>query len=1193
MANLLNPYIAGAPVVESSMFFGRQDVFNWIERSLAGKYVDHTLIIHGQRRVGKTSVLKQIPNHLSNRYIHVYLDIQGRTQTTLDRFLWWMAREIVRTLRSEWGRIISVPEQGAFSQDSEFFHTQFLPALRPHLLDQVLLLTLDEFDILGQSETMESLDKSLTDYFSRLFEIENLNFIFSIGSSGKKLENMQAAYTEFFKAALYKKISFLEKDECCQLITCPVAGVLAYDPDAVERIYQITSGHPYYTQLICYELFSTCQKEDKHSILRADVEAILPAVVERGTVNLKFVWDEVSELEKWALACLAQMEEGADFAALAAELRDQLVRFSEPDLNSALLHLQEKDVLSADLRFIVSLMRLWLHINRPIERVRQELVEINPIANRFIEIGDEYKERSSDHDAIRSYQQALAADPGNLKAQVSIAEVYLAQKDYAQAAQTYERALGIDPEGIMARSGFCQAHLELGEDALARGDVTIAIDHLRRVVDVNPDHSEVRQRLADILCRQAEELFARGEATGALKAFHAATHYTPEDEKLLERYNQVCSQVKGRVLAELLEQASAEWKRQNWSQAISCLEDYLQFEPDSEEVRSRIKDLRHQQRLSQLTEFKAQAQAMEKSERWDEAIHAWQEYQVLGPEDPSEPEKAIQKAQLFGGLAESYEQAQAALQVREYSRAIQLLQGVITQEPSYKDAARLLSGAIVVERKHRPAWLNPWAVAAFLFIAATIIALVSWKDLRILLTKLTFRSPIASTTQPVEGGILNPDRTQLATSPTAPVKTAISSFTPTSPPTMTSIPSWVADFADPVLKSVAGMQPVFQDDFSYDTQWMDLYGNLEEKKGTTFNGVYRLTSSIGKTIQRLPCQVREYVLEFDLQPQEFSGEEATFGVVLRGDASGKHYLFEVDPGNHVYRFKRMFFGDYTAEVIAEGVLPELNPYSPTNIKVLDSGDQLAFLWNDDPLSSFTNLSFEGMGVGLSLSAGTGTAVVEIDNLKLWDLYPIDIPSWVDELALPALNYIRSHPPDFSDEFSKPGVIWDVRSYNENKITGYYNFSDFIQNGTLRFDVGQNINYKFFRKFTDTLYWAFQFDILPGISEGRVGINFRGNQLVFIDLHPGMCMWENGIDEISDIKRGEFPSTGGKPLRILMIVQGDHSIFYLNEKFLTHYQGLPPDNIVAPEKFQFRIHTDLNTMHAVALDNFKYWALEAP
>ena len=65
---MYNPYIAGAPVTEANMFFGREDVFRWIERSLTGKYVNHILVVHGQRRVGKTSVLKQLPSQLPQRW---------------------------------------------------------------------------------------------------------------------------------------------------------------------------------------------------------------------------------------------------------------------------------------------------------------------------------------------------------------------------------------------------------------------------------------------------------------------------------------------------------------------------------------------------------------------------------------------------------------------------------------------------------------------------------------------------------------------------------------------------------------------------------------------------------------------------------------------------------------------------------------------------------------------------------------------------------------------------------------------------------------------------------------------------------------------------------------------------------------------------------------------------------------------
>jgi len=100
------------------MFFGRQDVFSWIERSLSGKYVDHTLVLHGQRRVGKTSVLKQISNFLPDRYIRVFFELQGRTNTTLDRFLWWLAREIARILKQERNITIPRPDRDDFKADT-------------------------------------------------------------------------------------------------------------------------------------------------------------------------------------------------------------------------------------------------------------------------------------------------------------------------------------------------------------------------------------------------------------------------------------------------------------------------------------------------------------------------------------------------------------------------------------------------------------------------------------------------------------------------------------------------------------------------------------------------------------------------------------------------------------------------------------------------------------------------------------------------------------------------------------------------------------------------------------------------------------------------------------------------------------------------------------------------------------------
>jgi basic membrane protein A len=648
----LNPYIAGSPVTDAKMFFGREDIFDWIEHSLAGQYADHILVIHGQRRVGKTSVLKQLPHRLPDRYIPVFFDLQGRTRTTLDRFLWWLARETVRVLKQDRQVILPLPEQEAFAQDPEHMEGRFLPELRRLLPDHNLLLTFDEFDTLEEAEVREALGRPLTETLRRLMGREGLNFIFSIGSSGRKLENMQASYTEFFKAALYRKVSFLGQQQAYDLITRPVEGLLEYQPEAVQAIYAITSGHPYFTQLICHELFALCQKTAQRTVSPAEVTGVLDDVIERGTVNLKFVWDEASDLERWALAGLAQREAGASTRALGQVLSRQRVRFDDPDLESALVRLRDKDVLTAKNDFVIQLMRRWLQKNRPLDQVRDELVERNPIASRYLEIGLEYLDTGLEDKALESFGQVLEIDPQHLGAQVRIAEVHLRQGRHAEAAAEFERALAIDEEDVAARSGLCDARLALGDQALARGRAKEALAAFRQVMGINPEHGEARQRMADLARQAAEKALGEGRDEQALASFEEALGYTPEDQALEARCHEVQAEMKARLLAAL----------------------------------------------------PAKALSLATAERWDEAFATWQDYLGLEPPDPERAQAEIERLREAQALATTYAQAQAALARKDYDEATSILKGIVAQDETYKDSTRLLLQAIEARRRARPRW---------------------------------------------------------------------------------------------------------------------------------------------------------------------------------------------------------------------------------------------------------------------------------------------------------------------------------------------------------------------------------------------------------------------------------------------------------------------------------------------------------
>ncbi|MCK5634013.1 MAG: tetratricopeptide repeat protein [Anaerolineales bacterium] len=641
MVEKINPYIAGAPVLEARMFFGREDIFSWIKRSLAGKYVDHILVIHGQRRVGKTSVLKHLPNHLPDQYITTFIDLQGRVSTTLDRFLWWLAREITKSL-GEHNIELPRPEREAFTQDPETFETQFLPLLEEKLGDKRLLLTFDEFDTLSSTAAQEGLALPFLAILKRMMELEKLNFIFSIGSAGRKLENMQATYTAFFKQALYKKISFLNKRDAHDLITQPVEGVIAYEEQAVETIYKITSGHPYFIQLVCHELFSTCQKTDTWHVSRATVEEVLDAVVERGTVNLKFVWDEASHLEKWALARLAMFEDGTDLPTLEEHLRKERVRFTRQDLEAALVNLRGKDVLVENNRFVIHLMRLWLGQNRSMDQVRDELEEVDPIVSRFLEIGQEYYDTGEYELAIDAFERALEAAPHNLEARLGLGTTRLALGDYGEAANEFETALEISPEDIAAQTGYCNAYMALGDLEVSFNRLEEGEYAFRKVLEVTPKHAGGLKRMAGIHHRRAVQAIIGGEEV-ALIELEKARRFVPENKLFTVLIDELIALSDGEKTTSdvLLSWGEKALESELWDEAADLFNAYQKSSGDHETVGDLLSEVANKIREIRLDLLQGQAERLTRLERFEEAIEAWEATLALKPPNPEQIQQTL------------------------------------------------------------------------------------------------------------------------------------------------------------------------------------------------------------------------------------------------------------------------------------------------------------------------------------------------------------------------------------------------------------------------------------------------------------------------------------------------------------------------------------------------------------------------
>jgi hypothetical protein len=375
----LNPYIAGSPVTGAEMFFGRADVFEFVGRHLLGRHRDSPIVLYGQRRSGKTSILYQLQRHLDPAYRCVIIDLHGMQFGNVGALLHGIATAISRALAQQVTCTVPVPDLAAFvAQPLPMFEERFLDNIWAALGSDHLVLLLDEAVRLNEEVAAGHLDRAIFEYLRHLMQsYERLTFVFSISDG---LEEMKKDYTFLFSSSLYHRISFLDWSAARELITDPVDGLYEVTAEAVVRILAITSGHPYYTQLICHSLFDLWSRIEKSTLTAADVDSVLPDVIELGSPNLTYVWADSTRGERALMAAMTRLARSeADAVSLVRirkAWRDAGVKVPEWEATQAIRSLRGREVITGDdaYSFTVDLQRLWIAEHQRLEWMRQEFV---------------------------------------------------------------------------------------------------------------------------------------------------------------------------------------------------------------------------------------------------------------------------------------------------------------------------------------------------------------------------------------------------------------------------------------------------------------------------------------------------------------------------------------------------------------------------------------------------------------------------------------------------------------------------------------------------------------------------------------------------------------------------------------------------------------------------------------------------
>jgi uncharacterized protein len=286
-----NPYIVGSVLERgTSLFVGRRDLAQQLEQALRRGSHRPTFFLNGERRMGKSSTLRQLPDLLSKSYLPIVYDLQSRgVSSSIDVFLAAIANEIDNVM-SKSGMQVEKLEKESLQEASRKneaavynIFDEWLKELES-ILDQnnrTLLLAFDEFEKLEESGQSKYLDlKLLLDWFRTVIQNRpRLALLFSGGTTvdemGTKTDVNWAGY---FVNVQTLRVSFLREEEAHRLITQPVPDYpieQIFGEGVVEEIIRITGCHPFLVQAVCSKLVDNLNIENRE---RAEIQDLAIAV---------------------------------------------------------------------------------------------------------------------------------------------------------------------------------------------------------------------------------------------------------------------------------------------------------------------------------------------------------------------------------------------------------------------------------------------------------------------------------------------------------------------------------------------------------------------------------------------------------------------------------------------------------------------------------------------------------------------------------------------------------------------------------------------------------------------------------------------------------------------------------------------------------------------------------------------------
>lgn len=293
-----NPFKYGVEVVGEDFVDRKQELVELEREVLSGK----SIVLYSPRRLGKSSLLKELFRRIGEKAISVYVKLYGvesrqafagkiaegviaGAYTKLDRM-----REALRSLKELRPNLVLTPDGGIKLEIGQRVTTRGLeevldfPERVAEKRGKRVVVAFDEFQEISALDGI-GIEKLMKAKFE---QHKRAAYVFA-GSKRHLLHQIFADEGRpLFKFARPMELGNIPKEEFSGFILRKFEGTGGrIAGEVIDEILEFTGGHPYFTQQLCHELWYLAKKVEDPSMVERAIEVVLA----HYGVEYEHIWD--------------------------------------------------------------------------------------------------------------------------------------------------------------------------------------------------------------------------------------------------------------------------------------------------------------------------------------------------------------------------------------------------------------------------------------------------------------------------------------------------------------------------------------------------------------------------------------------------------------------------------------------------------------------------------------------------------------------------------------------------------------------------------------------------------------------------------------------------------------------------------------------------------------------------------------